>query len=230
MITEKDVVDYYNKIYGIKGINAMRPFGYYRNVFSYLSAESGKRLLDVGTGTGHILKAAVEKNLQSYGCDISPESVKIAGKNVPEAEITVASGENLPYQSDFFDYVVCFGSLEHFLDMDKGVSEMMRVAKPNAKFMIVVPNRNFFLWRIRGEYGTKQQDLKETLMSYGEWRDFFKKHGLEVVRAYHDPWPWQSVGIFKHKNPWRIARRAFYRFIWLFMPLRYTYQFILILK
>ncbi|OGM99545.1 MAG: hypothetical protein A2817_01155 [Candidatus Yanofskybacteria bacterium RIFCSPHIGHO2_01_FULL_39_8b] len=230
MISEKEVVEYYDKIYNKKGINAMRPLDYYRQVFAYLGTVPGKNLLDVGTGTGHILRAAQEAGLKIYGTDISPEAIRVAKDNVPDANLTVAAGENLPFSDNFFNYVVCFGSLEHFLDMNKGINEMIRVAKPEARFMIVVPNRNYFLWRFRGEYGTKQQDLKETLMDYNEWKEFFKKNGLEVKNVYHDPWPWQSVKIFKHKNPWRIARRAFYRFVWLSIPLRYTYQFVFILQ
>ena len=229
MPTEKEITEYYDEIYEKKGVNAMRPLDYYRQVFAYLEAESGKKIVDVGMGTGHLLKAAEESGLQVFGSDMSPEAIKVARENVPNASLAVAPGEDLPFQTSFFDYVVCFGSLEHFLDMDKGMKEMLRVAKPEARFMIVVPNKNYFLWMIRGEYGTKQREMKETLMSFGEWKKFFEKHGLVVKNVYHDPWPWQSVKIFKHKNPWRIARRAFYRFVWIFMPLKYTYQFIFIL-
>ena len=229
MLTEKEVVDYYDQIYRKKGISAMRPFDYYRQVFAYLRAVSGKNLLDVGTGTGHLLKTAQEAGLKVYGTDISPEAIRVAKDNVPDADLVIAAGEDLPFPDKFFDYIVCFGSLEHFLDMDRGVSEMIRVAKLDAEYMIVVPNKNYFLWKLRGEYGTKQKDLKETLMNYDEWKEFFGKHGLEIEKVYHDPWPWQSVKIFKYLNPWRIARRAFYRLIWLFMPLKYTYQFIFIL-
>jgi len=230
MITEKEITDYYDKIYSSKGINAMRPLGYYKQVFGYLKAESGLNLLDVGTGTGHLLKTARESGLSVYGTDISPEAVRISRENVPDANLVVAPGENLPFKDEMFDYVVCFGSLEHFLDMDKGVNEMVRVAKPEAKYMIVVPNKNYFLWKARGVYGTKQKYMKETLMSYDEWKGFFERHGLKTTRVYHDPWPWQSVKIFKHKNPWRVIRRVTYRFIWLFIPLRFTYQFIFILN
>ncbi len=230
MITEKEAAQYYDQIYGRKGVNAMRPYDYYKQVFDYLGKTvPGLKIADIGVGTGHILRVAVEKGLEAYGVDISSEAVRISRQNVPSAKLEVAPGEKLPFQDNFFDYVVCFGSLEHFIDMDKGISEMMRIAKRGAIFMIVVPNQNYFLWKLRGEFGTKQRNLKETLMDYSEWKGFLENHGLVVKKVYHDPWPWQSVKIFKHLNPWRILRRTTYRFIWLFMPLRYTYQFIFIL-
>lgn len=230
MVSEKDVIDYYDKIYGNKGVNAMRPLAYYGQVFSLLGAISGRRIVDIGTGTGHLLKVAKEAGLEIYGSDISPEAIRVSRENVPDAHLKVAPGENLPFENNYFDYVVCFGSLEHFLDMDKGVAEMLRVAKESAKFMIVVPNKNYFLWKMRGEYGTRQQDLKETLMNYKDWTSFFSKNGLVVKNVYHDPWPWQSLKIFKYKNPIKIAKRLMARTLWLFMPIKYTYQFIFILE
>jgi ubiquinone/menaquinone biosynthesis C-methylase UbiE len=231
MVTERDVVDYYDRIYQKKGVNSMRPYPHYRGVLRYLgNLLSDSRLLDVGCGTGHFLKAASELGLDVYGIDISSQSVKVAKENVPKANIAVGPGESLPYHNGFFDYIICGGSLEHFLDMDKGIDEMIRVASPNARFMIIVPNKNYFLWKFRKEYGTKQQDLKETLMTLPEWQDFFVKHGLNIEKVYHDPWPWQSLEVFKYKNPWRILRRMIYRVVWMFVPISYTYQFVFILS
>lgn len=230
MVTEKEIAAYYDNIYGRKGINSMRPLDYYRQVFNYFGKiKTGSKLVDIGVGTGHILKAAFEKGIKVYGVDISAESINVSKQNVPEAELFVAPGESLPFRENFFDYVVCFGSLEHFLNMDKGLEEMLRVAKSDAKFVIVVPNLNYFLWKFTGKYGTKQQDMKETLMNYDDWKKFFEKHGLFVQNVYHDPWPWQSLKIFKYKDPTKIIKRTVARIMWLFMPIRYTYQFIFIL-
>lgn len=230
MVTEKEIAGYYDKIYSKKGSNSMRPYSYYRQVFDYFGKiKPGSKIVDIGVGTGYILKTASERGLKVYGVDISSESINVSKQNAPEAELHVAPGENLPFQNSFFDYVVCFGSLEHFLDMDKGLEEMLRVAKPDAKFMIVVPNINYFLWKLTGQYGTKQQDMKEVLMNYGDWKKFFEKHGLSAQSVYHDPWPWQSLKIFKYRNPVKIVKRTIARILWLFMPVKYTYQFIFIL-
>ena len=47
MITEKEITEYYDEIYSKKGLNAMRPLSYYRQVFRYLNAEKDKNLLGV---------------------------------------------------------------------------------------------------------------------------------------------------------------------------------------
>ena len=231
MPTEQEITAYYDDIYRRKGIAAMRPYPIYKETFAYLGpVKAGGTMLDDGCGTGYMMKAAVEAGLKAYGTDISPEAVAVAAQAVPEAHVRVAKGEQLPYDEKFFDYVVCGGSLEHFLDIDKGLNEMVRVAKDDARFLIIVPNKKFWLWRWQGKYGTKQSQMREVLMDYGGWKSFFERHGLEVLDVRHDMWPRRSLAVLKHMNPIRIIRRLFVHVLWFFMPLRYTYQFVFIMK
>jgi len=46
----------------------------------YLGAQKGRKLLDVGCGTGFLLLAAFKRGLKTYGIDISEEAIKIAKK------------------------------------------------------------------------------------------------------------------------------------------------------
>src|SRR5207247_1877624 len=80
------------------------------------------------------------------------------------------------------------GALEHFLDMGQGLEEMKRVAKPGARFCIMVPNQDFIGWKVLGHQGTAQQDINEHLQSLAAWRRLFEAHGLGVVRASPDRW------------------------------------------
>lgn len=230
--TEKKVTDFYDKkYYQSENLHAIRPLEHYKKVFRFLGqVRTGARILDVGCGTGLFLKAAVQGGLHAHGVDISQRAVEISKKNVPEATVLLGKGEALPFDDKFFDYLFYGGTLEHFLDIDKGLSEGCRVAKDEAIFMIIVPNKNYWLWKVRGESGTHQKEIKELLLSRGEWVKIFNKHGLREINVYQDPWPWESVSIFKFKNPWRILRRLIYRVIWLFIPLQLTYQFVFLLK
>lgn len=223
--------EYYDAIYQRKGQEAMRPLAFYQNVFRYfLPVERGRKLLDVGCGTGYLLKTAQDHGLLAYGQDISPEAVEISRQTSPGAEVVAGPAESLPWPNSFFDYLICFGSLEHFLEMEKALAEMSRVTKDEAKFMIVVPNKNYWLWRWQGQWGTKQREMKEVLMTLSEWRGYFAQQGLKIESVHHDPWPWQTIKIFKFKNPWRILRRLVYKVVWWFIPLPYTYQFVFIMR
>jgi len=113
--------------------------------------------------------------------------------------------------------------------MEKGIKEMIRVAKKNALFCIVVPNVNYLFWKISGSKGTKQQEIIENLLSLNQWKYFFIKQGLEIQNIYQDRW-FMKKNIFQSINPLRIIKNTIYKLIWIFLPLYYAYQFIFILK
>ena len=230
--TEQEVAQFYDTVYyKTETLHAIRPLAHYRKMVAFLQPiKRGGACLDIGCGTGLFLKAAEEAGLKVFGVDISQRAVDIAQQKVPTASVVRSKGEELPFEARMFDYIFFGGTLEHFMDVDRGLQEAIRVAKNDATFLIVVPNKDYWLWKVRGTYGTHQSELRELLLDRAGWESLFKRHGIKPVRAHHDPWPRESVTIFKFWNPWRILRRAVYRLIWLFVPLRYTYQFVFVCR
>ncbi len=100
-------------------------------------AKTGDRILDVGVGLGRLLSPF--KNLERFGVDISLEYLKIAKtKNIT---CSLSKVEELPYKDKLFDIIVCTDVLEHVLDFNKSISEILRVLKPNGYLIIRVPYR-----------------------------------------------------------------------------------------
>ena len=229
MVNEKEIKDYYNKRHKEKGTNAWRPSEAYRSFLDYLKVESGKKLLDVACGTGYLLKNAQQRGLETYGVDISEEAVKIAQKNSPNSKIKQSRGEELDFSDGFFDYVTCLGALEHFLNMDKGLNEMLRVAKDDAMFCIMVPNSNYFYFKISGKPGTEQYDINETLLSLEQWQDMFNKK-FEILKVYQDYWRFSKIKIFDNLNPIKICMRFLVKYLYFLIPLKSTFQFVFIMK
>ena len=230
-VTPQELATFYDRMYATQGLKAMRTAEHYEEVFQRLQpVRREAKSLDIGCGTGFFLKAALNAGLDAYGIEISQEALDFSRHIAPQAHLVLGSGEQLPFPDAMFDYIVFGGTLEHFLDPDKGLQEAARVAKPDATFLIIVPNSRYWLWRVRGEYGTNQSKIKELLQDYDTWVAMFRRHGIEPVSVTQDPWPWKSVTIFKKKNPWNIMRRIVYRMIWWFIPLRLTYQFVFVCK
>ena len=188
MPSAEDVKSWYNQHYAAKGLQSMRPAAAYPVFLDLLGATAGTRLLDVSCGTGSLLAAARDRAVDAVGVDLSDEAVKLAKRVAPSAEVAVGAGEALAFRDGSFDYVSCLGSLEHFLDMGKGLEEMKRVAKPAARFCIMVPNRDFIGWKVLGHQGTAQQDINEHLLPLKAWRQLFERHGLVVLRVVPDRW------------------------------------------
>lgn len=233
MATEQEVKNWYNQRHIKTKEKSWRPLQAYSPILSYFKTEPGKKLLDIGCGTGFLLKAAADKGLDTYGVDISEEGVKIAQKSSPGSKIIVGKGEDLKFEDDFFDYVTCIGVLEHFMDIEKGIKEMRRVVKKNGTLCIVIPNINFLYWKFKKNKGTEQMDISETLMSLEQWRDKFTKEGLEVLKIDQDNWYFKEpldLSPLSLRKILRAGKKIIYKFVWLFVPLRYTYQFVFILR
>lgn len=209
------ISDWYDRRYAARGRDAMRPASAYPRFLDDLNVEPGCKLLDVGCGPGHLLKAAHDRGLHTYGVDVSLEAVKVALSVSPGSIVATANAERLPFSDRYFDYVVCLGALEHFNDMDAALEEMKRVAKPSARFCLLVPN-SWFLGRLlmRG-HGTEQREIVERMMSFACWRQLLTDHGFEILRVRADRWPICKVG-------WP------YRLVWSCLPMLFDYTFVFV--
>lgn len=225
-----EVRAWYNSLYASVGLSSTRPVEAYPQFLDLLDARPGTSLLDVSCGQGFLLKAALERRVEAFGVDISDQAVRLAHQVSPQSQVAVASGEFLCFRDKSFDYVTCLGSLEHFLDMGQGLREMLRVAKPDALFCIMVPNSDFVGWRVLGRRGTAQQDINEQLQSLDAWRRLFAEHDLEIVRTVPDRWHAEKWRHGQARGPLQRVKGMLLEAAWRAIPLRYEYQFIFLLR
>lgn len=94
-------------------------------------------ILDVGVGLGRLLEQLDKEKYERFGVDISLNYlVRAKAKNL---EVCMAFAEDLPYRDNFFDIVVCTDVLEHVLDLNLAMKEVLRCLKPGGKLIIRVP-------------------------------------------------------------------------------------------
>jgi SAM-dependent methyltransferase len=97
-------------------------------------SKTGDKILDAGVGYGGLLGRLPE--LQRFGVDISMSYLR----RIPgELDVCFAKLENLPYKDGVFDIVVSTDVLEHVIDLNKVVDELIRVLKTNGTLIIRVP-------------------------------------------------------------------------------------------
>jgi 2-polyprenyl-3-methyl-5-hydroxy-6-metoxy-1,4-benzoquinol methylase len=106
-----------------------------------------KKIIEVGSGSGCVSLALALKGAQCTLLDISQKSLEVAtdnfirsGLKTPEVYNENALNSTVPSSS--YDVVWNAGVIEHFFDQGKErlLVEMIRMAKPAGKVIILVPN------------------------------------------------------------------------------------------
>jgi len=101
-------------------------------------------VLDVATGTGDLAIALTEiKGVKITGLDISEGMLsvgreKVAKRNLAD-RITLVQGdsEQLPFADETFDAVTVGFGVRNFEDLEKGLSEILRVLKPKGRLVVL---------------------------------------------------------------------------------------------
>lgn len=92
----------------------------------------GQRALDVGCGSGALVTAlAVILGAENVaGVDPSEPFVEAARARVPDARLTVAAAESLPFEDGAFDATLSQLVVNFLTDPEQGLREMSRVTRP----------------------------------------------------------------------------------------------------
>ena len=111
-----------------------------------LGLESSKcpRLLDIGCGTGIILKI-LEEFGSAWGMELSLQALKFLREREVYKVVRGNANESLPFKDGTFSGITCLDVLEH-LHNDSGLlRDMIRICKPGGRILITVPAFRF-LW------------------------------------------------------------------------------------
>ncbi len=95
-------------------------------------------LLDLGCGRGDMLKAFNQIGFRGEGVDLSPSSVELNKPIV--VKLSNLSKDNLPYQSESFDYIFSKSVIEHIEEPSLLIKESYRVLKPKGKSIFLTPS------------------------------------------------------------------------------------------
>jgi SAM-dependent methyltransferase len=102
-------------------------------------------LIDLGCGTGGLLRAAEGHYSAIYGVDIALRWLVIAQKRLGEqgttAKLVCADVESLPFRADSFTQAIACDLVEHVYDIDSALREIARVLKGRGVLWLSAVNR-----------------------------------------------------------------------------------------
>lgn len=215
--------EFYDSVY-YKNIQSNRNVSiHYRKLASRIGIEEGQHVLDVACGAGNWLLACSELGATPHGIDLSEKAVDICRSTMPNGEFHSGPAESLPFEDNKFDSVSCLGSLEHFVNPERALKEMVRVAKDKAKFILLVPNKDFLTRRLGLYSGTNQVEAKEDVRSLEGWERLFESAGLKVDERWKDlhvlSWSWITSRRWYH-----VPLRTLQAVMLIAWPLTWQYQ------
>ena len=137
--------DGYDHSVGLSDEENTYPFAGYKNVlatiYDAIRAGQGKRVLDIGFGTGVLSCKLYENGYEITGIDFSEEMIRIAREKMPTARLIQHDFTNgLPAElhNQKFDAIVCTYAIHHLDDMEKIVflKELQTHLNPDGRIYV----------------------------------------------------------------------------------------------
>lgn len=141
-----------------------------------------KKVLDYCCGNGEVSIFLAKNNAEVTGIDISPVSIENCKKNAiregvdKNTNFLVMDAENLEFEDNYFDFIICSGVLHH-LDIKKSYPELARVLKPDGEIICgepLVHNPFFQLYR----------RLTPHLRTKWEMEHILSKNDINLAKRY----------------------------------------------
>ena len=172
----------------IQQANWTRPLREY--LFQKTELRAMERVLEVGCGTGAILREIGIDTLPLHGLDIQPAALMEAQVHAPNASLTCGDALSLPFPGKCFDVTFCHFLLLWVSNPKRALLEMKRVtregghilalAEPDDSIRVDKPAELTVLGRWQTE-SLRKQGADPSLG--GRLADLFYKVGIELVEA-----------------------------------------------
>ena len=145
--------------------------------------------LDIGCGTGwavHNASKIVKENGKAFGIDLSPKMIEIAKANSPNNQNVFffqANAENLPFEDNFFEFIICTNSFHHYLDPLKVLDEIFRVLKKEGEIYILDVTTDGFLAKMLDKRFQKTEKEHVKYYTTQEFKEFYAKANLKYIAS-----------------------------------------------
>lgn len=186
----------------------LRPYSNYSHLLcehladKYFESRNGK-LLDVCCGRGEHVEIYAGLGFDAYGVD----SEAVATEKGLNVEVVDVDLENLPYEDEFFDFIVVKSAIEHIRNVYHLMDNLHRVLKPGGKIVILTCD-----WKTVYKIFYDDVDHKTPFTKFSLYDLLlrYRFNNVSVEYFYHLPFTWKGKFF-----------RGIARMIALFVPLGY---------
>ena len=159
-----------------------------RNLILAKAKLSKAKILEVGTGKGHMAIALARKGFKLTSVDLDIKAQYIAKASLKAMKLDklvilkVMNAERLQYKDDSFDYVISVNFIHHAKNPVRCLKEMIRLAKDKLVIVDINKKGERIMQKVHGLDGHSHAASKMSLQGV---KAFLDKAGLSV-KAYRD--------------------------------------------
>jgi demethylmenaquinone methyltransferase/2-methoxy-6-polyprenyl-1,4-benzoquinol methylase len=123
-------------------------------VVKLVAEQQPQEILDIATGTGDLAISLTATNAEKIiGLDISDGMLEVGRKKIKAKKLNdtismvIGDSEDLPFETNSFDAITVAFGIRNFENLEKVLTEILRVLKPNGLFVILetsVPTNPFY--------------------------------------------------------------------------------------
>jgi ubiquinone/menaquinone biosynthesis C-methylase UbiE len=152
----------------------------------------GKRVLEIGVGTGSVAQLLAEGCPDFTGIDITEYAITATKRRFGNLGLTGnilrMDAEKLDFPDNSFDFIWSWGVVHHSANTAKVISEIVRVLKPGGRVVFMVYHRGWWNYYVVGPlvFGL----LKGGFFRYGSLHKVMQAHTDGATARYYTTRDW----------------------------------------
>jgi ubiquinone/menaquinone biosynthesis C-methylase UbiE len=139
-----------------------------QELLSMMPKKKELRVLDLGCGSGIMIKELATEYEEVVGLDISASMLrKINLENYNNITLIQGDAESPPFKNNSFDVIICRGTLHHLQDVESALKNLNKILNTNGIIISAEPCNDFFIYRwIRNRLYRNRKHFTESHKSF----------------------------------------------------------------